>query len=126
MDRVITRLDSVVEAIQSVREYYHLQWADEVLNLLWQAINGLDLDIFPSISRAAGRPKILVPTHAIENLLAMNFTVEKIACMLGISRDTVFRRMRENGLSVSTLAVQHTWRHVILIRCCRFEELILT
>jgi transcriptional regulator of acetoin/glycerol metabolism len=52
-------------------------------------------------SKRCGRPMIHLPVQELEHLLSMNFSVPQMAIMFGVSRDTIFRRMRSAGLSVS-------------------------
>ena len=100
-DGIILRLDSVLEAIRSVSELTFVTWAAQVEHTLEQAIYELQQwgEVI-SEPRSVGRPRISVPTESIENLLAMNFSVPSIARMLHVSTDTIFRRMRDQGLSV--------------------------
>ncbi|XP_059370898.1 uncharacterized protein LOC132108244 isoform X2 [Carassius carassius] len=51
-------------------------------------------------SGSMGRPRLLISPDYITNLLDMNFSVPTIACMIGVSTRTVFRRMAECNLSI--------------------------
>jgi AraC-like DNA-binding protein len=46
-----------------------------------------------------GRPAIQISCEMIENLRGLGFTWKKIADILGVSRWTLYRRMRECGVS---------------------------
>ena len=45
-----------------------------------------------------GRPSFDIPVEMLENLLVLGFSTQKIAAMLGVSRWTIYRRMREFDL----------------------------
>lgn len=51
---------------------------------------------------SVGRPSIDIPASLLEDLLSYNFTIVKIAKMLGVSRCTIHRRMKDFGLDNST------------------------
>lgn len=48
-----------------------------------------------------GRPAFHIPPCCIENLMELGFTATEMAAILGVSRSTVCRRMRQYGISVS-------------------------
>ena len=48
-----------------------------------------------------GRPSFDISSLQIEHLLELGFTAVDIAAVLGVSRSTISRRMRQYGLSVS-------------------------
>ena len=45
-----------------------------------------------------GRPSFDIPVEMLENLLGLGFSCQKIAAMLGVSRWTIYRRMRQFDL----------------------------
>jgi DNA-binding NtrC family response regulator len=104
-DLAIVRIESLIEAISSVNSYVEFSWSQNATQLLLKIIQELE-HVADSVEHRSevGRPKIHIPIHAIENLMELNFNVPRIASMLGVSRDTIFRRMKENGLSVSHMA----------------------
>ena len=49
-----------------------------------------------------GRPPYEIPAEVLEDLLGLNFSWAKVAAMLGVSRWTIWRRVREYGLQDMT------------------------
>lgn len=49
-----------------------------------------------------GRPRIIICTEQLVHLLEIGLSVNTIAKLWGVSRSTLFRRMTENNLSIST------------------------
>lgn len=47
-----------------------------------------------------GRPRYFIPSHMLESLINMGFSVPQIASILFVSVRTVRRRMSEHGLSI--------------------------
>ena len=54
----------------------------------------------PSITHT-GRPRFNIPVSQLRYLVESHFTVSQIASMIGVSVRTIYRRMADNGLSVS-------------------------
>ena len=57
----------------------------------------------PSITPTGfiGRPRFNIPVSQLRYLVESHFTVSQIASMIGVSVQTIHRRMADNGLSVS-------------------------
>jgi AraC-like DNA-binding protein len=82
----------------------------ELSQLVAQAeeiLGHLDLDIYHTSSPlpqqgtcCRGRPKFEILEEQLELFLEYNFSVEKIAKMLGVSSKTIHRRLKQYGLSV--------------------------
>ena len=101
MEIMVTRVDSLIAAINLTRSTEDLSWGSRVVRLLEEASLLLVLHIealhsFPKI----GRPRLMVPMTSVEYLLSMNFKATKIAELYGISRETLCRRMKMSGVSV--------------------------
>ena len=56
-----------------------------------------------SVIGLRGRPKFEIERQQLVEMLGTNLSVPCIAKLLGVSSSTIFRRMREFGLSVSEL-----------------------
>ena len=70
----------------------------EACHLLLETLeHGLE----PSPTTCPGRPAFDIPPRCIENLMELGFTATEMAAILGVSRSTVCRRMRQYGISVS-------------------------
>jgi len=104
IDLAITRLESLQDAIALVSESQEIAWAIEISDLIETAVSIL-VEVIglsaPSSRNRAGRPKLEISANTIETLLGMKFRVPIIAAMIGVSKETIFRRMREAGLSVT-------------------------
>lgn len=57
----------------------------------------------PTESSARGRPRFVITREQLLHLASMSFTWTQIAGMLGVSRNTVYRRRLEYGLQDSTV-----------------------
>ena len=62
-----------------------------------------DLECSPPVSyhEGRGRPKIIITSQQLIQLLSLGFTCPAIAKMIGVSLSTIRRRMSEYGLSVA-------------------------
>jgi hypothetical protein len=102
-DLVVTRLESLLVAVRRVNEISPLSWGFEVSEklelVITLLINSLDNEV--SSARPVGRPKIEISISNVEYLLSLKFKVTVIADILGVSTDTIFRRLRASGISVS-------------------------
>jgi predicted DNA-binding protein (UPF0251 family) len=50
----------------------------------------------PRAKKATGRPKVEFDLEAVESLSALQITQEELAAVLGVHRDTITRRLRED------------------------------
>ena len=48
-----------------------------------------------------GRPRFVISTSVLESMIELGFSVVSIANILGVSRSTICRRLKEAGMSVS-------------------------
>ena len=96
MERVLIRLESLyVDLI----EIYLCQCS--VLSNVFEACQLLRESLEPPLTCTRGRPAFDIHCSCIENLMEIKFTTADIAAILGVSRSTVCRRMRQYGLSYS-------------------------
>ena len=49
------------------------------------------------VTKCVGRPKLLIPRESLEELRALEMSLNKVARMFGVSRDTIRRRIEEHG-----------------------------
>ena len=71
-----------------------------VMSNVFEACQLLRENLEPPLTCCPGRPAFDIHHSCIENLMEMKFITD-IAAILGVSRSTVCRRMREYGLSYS-------------------------
>ena len=57
------------------------------------------MKIFLMFNRSPGRPKLEISIEEIEYLHGLKFTWTKISSLLGISRCTLYRRLKEEGIN---------------------------
>ena len=64
-----------------------------------------DLECLPPVAYhgGRGRPKIIIASQQLIQLLSLGFTCPAITEMIGVSLSTICRRMSEHGLSVAAL-----------------------
>jgi len=103
IDTVITRLDSLIIAIEETPEFTPA-WRNDALQILERAVHLL-LGVMDAPPPAVGRPKIMIPVSTLELLLSLKFKGTDIAKFYGVSKDTIQRRLRDAGLSV-----RRAWR----------------
>lgn len=53
-----------------------------------------------SMEHSGGRPRYIVTHGQLERLLSLNFTKSRISELLGISRTTLWRRMKEHDIEL--------------------------
>lgn len=82
--------ECIVNALRDLCTLVREQVENETLQIEVEAVAGV-----------MGRPKLTVENEKIKSLLDIQLPVPCIAKLLGVSESTVFRRMREFGLSVS-------------------------
>lgn len=103
LDVVVTRIESLIEAIRHVQTSETVSWGNRVVRLLeeasWLIVSELDRTYTLHTNR--GRPKLHVSMSSVEYLLSMNFKATKIAELFSVSRETLCRRMKSFGISVS-------------------------
>ena len=101
---IVTRLESLLLAVTTVNDINPFPWAVPVIERLELAIslltNEIERNSIPHSGRM-GRPSIEIPISSLEYLLSLKFNVPSIAQFYGVSKNTVFRRLHANGLSVS-------------------------
>ena len=97
IEQVITKLDSVISALDSLAD---ISIFSRLRQLIEQSIHILEGQIDNFNGQGVGRPKQHISVSTLEHLLAMNFRVTQIAEMYGVSSKTIFRRLKEAGLSV--------------------------
>jgi len=97
IDQVVTIIKYLIENVEEHRDF---AWSCSILLLLVQASDILCYHNF--MSSFNGRPRIEIPKENLEYLLSLNFRVPHIAGMYNVSTKTIFRRMKENNLSVMT------------------------
>lgn len=103
MDLIISRLESAVSAIEEMTTLYTISWASLVITKL-EAVTELLLDPgMQQLTPLRGRPKIIIPFEKLEFFLSMNFNVQQISKMFGVSTSTIFRNLRQNNFTVSYL-----------------------
>jgi len=109
LDLLLTRIESIQAAVISVHQFQPLQWGPHVIELLESTIS-IILSELDQVSTGhsgtavrAGRPAYQIPLSSIEYFLSIQFKVPDIAKFYGVSRNTIFRRMRTSGLSVNPL-----------------------
>lgn len=86
---------------------------DSIIEMLSMAVSVLtqmldsatDLECLPPVAYhgGRGRPKIIITSRQLIQLLSIGFTCPGIADMIGVSLSTVRRRMSEYGLSIAAL-----------------------
>lgn len=93
-------LDSISEQINIAPDV--LTGLSELVQLIRQQMAEREnpIVIVQHVEGAVGRPRLMVSTEHISNLMDMERPVETIAKLLGVSRRTVYRRMAECNLSV--------------------------
>src|SRR5438876_1069738 len=76
LDLVVTRLESLLDAIFLVSQASFISWAQQVTERLQNAVHRLVDLVWNGVEgrRSVGWPKLLVPINSIENLLSMKFT----------------------------------------------------
>ncbi len=80
-----------------------LEYAYEILiHMFDYPISEDELHNCPVVLGTNGRPRFDIPFEQLECLLTNHFTVPQIADLLNVSQRTIFRRMTEYGLSVSS------------------------
>ena len=79
-----------------------LKYAYETLKQIYDDPVENDLYSCPVVLGTNGRPRFDIPLEQIECLLQNHFTIPQIADLLNVSERTIFRRMSEYGLSVSS------------------------
>jgi len=94
-DRIIILLESLHQFIMesSLSESF-----SEIISLIREAVECLE---DASHQEKRGRKEIPLRLSAIEELLRMNFRITEISRLYGVSRKTLYRRMKAAGMSVS-------------------------
>lgn len=72
-----------------------------VLSKVFECLHLLEESFQHSDIGCPGRPSFDVSSACIESLMELKFTTSEIGAILGVSRSTICRRMRQNGLSYS-------------------------
>lgn len=60
----------------------------------------MDTVVLDFLSGNMGRPRVLISRDHLERLIEMDMSVTDISILLGVSRKTIHRRMREWDLSI--------------------------
>uniref|UniRef100_A0A672M9U9 Resolvase HTH domain-containing protein n=1 Tax=Sinocyclocheilus grahami TaxID=75366 RepID=A0A672M9U9_SINGR len=80
---------------------------ETLMNLQQKIHAALSQELAPVLTRECGggrgRPKFIVSEEMLSRLIEMSLPVSCIANILGVSQSTIFRRMRDLGLSVKTM-----------------------
>ena len=103
VERVLIRLESLyVDLIEIDLCECVSPSSNSVLSNVFESCQLLRESLEPSFLSGPGRPAFEIQRSCIENLMEIKFTAAEIAAILGVSRSTVCRRMRQYGLSYST------------------------
>lgn len=99
-DLVIVQLERLHTLILRVAESGSvvdvlLEKIDEAMDLLTTEIDN------PQERNNVGRPRLIIPISSVEYLLSIGFRAKEISKIFGVSKETIFRRMREQGMAVS-------------------------
>ncbi|XP_059185795.1 uncharacterized protein LOC131968764 [Centropristis striata] len=76
------------------------QALQELFELVRAQLEHPALCVTVEITGTQGRPKILVDERRLKEMLDLHLPVPCIATLMGVSRRTIYRRMKENELSV--------------------------
>ncbi|XP_061913860.1 uncharacterized protein LOC133656989 [Entelurus aequoreus] len=80
-----------------------IQTLQELFELVKAQLEHPAPDVTVEKTGTKGRPKILVDEQHVKELLGVHLPVPCIATLMGVSRMTIYRRMRENELSVRAM-----------------------
>ena len=90
---VWTYVSQLIDAMGS----YFLQWEHHIDDI--HTGSGMDAYSVPvAVGRGRGRPRFEISRDQLEYLASLNFTWTEISSILGVSRNTVYRRRQEFGL----------------------------
>ncbi|RVE55409.1 hypothetical protein OJAV_G00236630 [Oryzias javanicus] len=89
-------LEQLLESLAEHSAVTDIPVDEVVLANLHLALHQLD-----AIARGRGRPAINIPFHVIEGYLLHGFNVKEISELFGVTRQTIHRRMNDNGLRKS-------------------------
>ena len=98
-DIVVSRLECMIRVL---REHDHHPLQITAVDNLDSAIQVLSNEISHPIKSESAN-KIHLPIENVEHRLSLQFKLVDIAKIYGVSRHTVFRRLKECGMSVSKL-----------------------
>ena len=88
--------------LQCIREIASL-WERHLDEELSRDGRGVTAYSAPTESTARGRPRFNIPREQIVHLASMSFTWTQIADIIGVSRNTIYRRRLEYGLQDSRM-----------------------
>ena len=91
-------LNNHEQAVVSLLKYAH----ETLMYMYDHPISEDELHSCPVVLGTNGRPRFDIPFEQLDCLLQNHFTVPQIADLLSVSQRTIFRRMSEYGLSVSS------------------------
>lgn len=72
----------------------------DLIDRSWEATTILSLCDVDSTG-GPGRPRFVISTSVLESMIELGFSVVSIANILGVSRSTICRRLKEAGMSAS-------------------------
>jgi len=101
---ILIKLDSLLSALHRSIDHTAIPWVSAVINKLEVAISILEQEIdgTSSTNSSIGHPRFHIPVSNVEFMLSVNFKATDIAKFYGVSKETIFRRMRAAGISVNT------------------------
>ena len=90
----------IADLVVCVREIYS-QWERHIDNRVMGDVTSSYSAVYSTVSRV-GRPRFDITTEQIEHLASLSFSWTQIAGMLGVSRNTLYCRRVEFGLSIGS------------------------